>query len=227
MAPRRASPTPDLAARRASNEATATPPRSTASRSRSRAACAPASTSSSCSTRRSRRYGSERIARQYVNTPDRSTHVTGKAVDIGPTDAAYWLAQHGARYGLCQIYANEIWHFERVIEPGGTCPRSNCRTRAVRRSERDRSSRHNRRPSIERFAQGSVRKGPHKSLQGGERRDDGLGTHRALGRVPGTREAPEELRRTRDDLLPRRTTWPSSSSPATRPTSWASRSTKG
>ena len=67
-------------------------------------------------------YGSERIARQYVNTPDRSTHVTGKAVDIGPTDAAYWLAQHGARYGLCQIYANEIWHFERVIEPGGTCP---------------------------------------------------------------------------------------------------------
>ena len=67
-------------------------------------------------------YGSERIARRYVNTPDRSTHVTGKAVDIGPTDAAYWLAQHGARYGLCQIYANEIWHFERVIEPGGTCP---------------------------------------------------------------------------------------------------------
>lgn len=67
-------------------------------------------------------YGSERIARRYVNTPDRSTHVTGKAVDIGPTDAAYWLARHGARYGLCQIYANEIWHFERVIEPGGTCP---------------------------------------------------------------------------------------------------------
>ena len=67
-------------------------------------------------------YGSEAVARRYVNTPDRSTHVTGKAVDIGPTDAAYWLAQHGARYGLCQIYANEIWHYERVIEPGGTCP---------------------------------------------------------------------------------------------------------
>ena len=47
-------------------------------------------------------YGSERIARRYVNTPDRSTHVTGKAVDIGPTDAAYWLARHGARYGLCR-----------------------------------------------------------------------------------------------------------------------------
>ncbi|MDA0178912.1 M15 family metallopeptidase [Solirubrobacter phytolaccae] len=67
-------------------------------------------------------YGSEAVARQYVNTPERSTHVTGKAVDIGPTDAAYWMAQHGADYGLCQIYANEIWHYERVTEPGGTCP---------------------------------------------------------------------------------------------------------
>ena len=67
-------------------------------------------------------YGTERIARQYVNTPERSTHVTGKAVDIGPTDAAYWLDPARRPYGLCQIYANEIWHFERVIEPGGTCP---------------------------------------------------------------------------------------------------------
>ena len=67
-------------------------------------------------------YGSEAIARQYVNTPERSTHVQGLAVDVGPTDAAYWMAQHGADYGLCQIYANEIWHFERVIRPGGTCP---------------------------------------------------------------------------------------------------------
>ena len=47
---------------------------------------------------------------------------TGKAVDIGPTDAAYWIIQHGAEFGLCQIYANEVWHFERVIAPGGTCP---------------------------------------------------------------------------------------------------------
>ena len=67
-------------------------------------------------------YGSEAIARQYVNTPERSTHVQGLAVDVGPTDAAYWMAQHGADYGLCQIYANEIWHYERVVEPGGTCP---------------------------------------------------------------------------------------------------------
>ena len=57
-----------------------------------------------------------------MNTPERSTHVRGLAVDVGPTDAAYWLIQHGAEYGLCQIYANEIWHFERVVRPGGTCP---------------------------------------------------------------------------------------------------------
>jgi LAS superfamily LD-carboxypeptidase LdcB len=67
-------------------------------------------------------YGSEQVARRYVNTPERSTHVRGLAVDIGPTDAAYWMIQHGAEYGLCQIYANEVWHFERVVEPGGTCP---------------------------------------------------------------------------------------------------------
>jgi LAS superfamily LD-carboxypeptidase LdcB len=68
------------------------------------------------------RYGSERVARQFVNTPERSTHVRGLAVDVGPTDAAYWMIQHGAEFGLCQIYANEIWHFERVVRPGGTCP---------------------------------------------------------------------------------------------------------
>jgi hypothetical protein len=68
------------------------------------------------------RYGSREIARQYVNTPDRSTHVKGLAVDIGPTDAAYWMIQHGAEFGLCQIYANEVWHFERVTTPGGICP---------------------------------------------------------------------------------------------------------
>jgi D-alanyl-D-alanine carboxypeptidase len=57
-----------------------------------------------------------------VNTPELSAHVTGDAVDIGPTDADSWLSQHGADYGLCQIYANEMWHFELATEPGGTCP---------------------------------------------------------------------------------------------------------
>jgi D-alanyl-D-alanine carboxypeptidase len=68
------------------------------------------------------RYGSEQEARRYVSTPDASAHVTGDAVDIGPTDADDWLSQHGADYGLCQIFANEIWHFELATTPGGRCP---------------------------------------------------------------------------------------------------------
>jgi zinc D-Ala-D-Ala carboxypeptidase len=68
-------------------------------------------------------YGSEAEARRWVNTPEKSTHVTGKAVDIGPATAALWLRQHGQRYGLCQIYANELWHYELATEPGGSCPR--------------------------------------------------------------------------------------------------------
>lgn len=67
-------------------------------------------------------YGNEAEARRWVNTPEKSTHVTGKAVDIGPTAADLWLQQHGNRYGLCQIYANEMWHFELATEPGGICP---------------------------------------------------------------------------------------------------------
>lgn len=67
-------------------------------------------------------YGSAAEARKWVSTPETSSHVTGNAVDIGPTDAAYWLSRHGAEYGLCQTYANEIWHYELAIEPGGTCP---------------------------------------------------------------------------------------------------------
>ena len=68
------------------------------------------------------RYGSEEEARRYVSTPDTSAHVTGDAVDIGPTDAADWLIQHGSDYGLCQVFANEIWHFELATDPGGSCP---------------------------------------------------------------------------------------------------------
>ena len=68
-------------------------------------------------------YGSGAEARRWVNTPEKSTHVTGKAVDIGPTAAALWLRQHGNRYGLCQVYANEMWHYELATEPGGVCPR--------------------------------------------------------------------------------------------------------
>jgi len=68
------------------------------------------------------RYGDEDIAGQYVATPDKSRHVTGDAVDIVPLDAQLWLIEHGARYGICQTYANERWHFELATQPGGVCP---------------------------------------------------------------------------------------------------------
>lgn len=57
-------------------------------------------------------YGSEEQARRWVATPETSEHVTGDAVDLGPWSALDWLAQRGSRYGLCQIYANESWHYE-------------------------------------------------------------------------------------------------------------------
>lgn len=57
-------------------------------------------------------HGSEAAAARWVTTPDRSAHVRGQAVDIGPPAARTWLAEHGARYGLCRIYRNEPWHFE-------------------------------------------------------------------------------------------------------------------
>ena len=69
-------------------------------------------------------YGSEEEAARWVATPTTSAHVSGDAVDIGPVDAMAWLSQHGARYGLCQIYRNEPWHYE--LRPEATsrrCPR--------------------------------------------------------------------------------------------------------
>ncbi|MDT7654857.1 MAG: zinc D-Ala-D-Ala carboxypeptidase [Pseudonocardiales bacterium] len=58
------------------------------------------------------KYGSEKEAARWVATADTSPHVSGDAVDIGPTAAAAWLSKHGAEYGLCQIYRNEPWHYE-------------------------------------------------------------------------------------------------------------------
>ncbi len=67
-------------------------------------------------------YGSEDVARAYVATPELSSHVTGRAVDVGSLDAQLWLVEHGREWGLCQTYANERWHFEKATEPGGECP---------------------------------------------------------------------------------------------------------
>jgi zinc D-Ala-D-Ala carboxypeptidase len=58
------------------------------------------------------KYGSEAEATRWVATPNTSAHVSGAAVDIGPSDAAAWLSEYGAEYGLCQIYGNEPWHYE-------------------------------------------------------------------------------------------------------------------
>ncbi|WP_443167121.1 M15 family metallopeptidase [Nonomuraea sp. 10N515B] len=68
-------------------------------------------------------YGSEEEAARWVATADKSLHVSGDAVDIGPSDATAWLSKHGAEYGLCQIYRNEPWHYElrpEAIDDG--CP---------------------------------------------------------------------------------------------------------
>jgi hypothetical protein len=69
------------------------------------------------------KYGSAAEAARWVATPDTSAHVSGAAVDLGPSAATAWLSGHGARYGLCQIYSNEPWHYE--LRPDAThhgCP---------------------------------------------------------------------------------------------------------
>jgi hypothetical protein len=68
-------------------------------------------------------HGSRAEAARWVAAPEASAHVTGDAVDLGPADATSWLAEHGARYGLCRVYRNEPWHHElrpEAVERG--CP---------------------------------------------------------------------------------------------------------
>lgn len=70
------------------------------------------------------KYGSEKAATRWVARPGTSSHETGDAVDVGPADAAAWLSDHGAAYGLCQTYADEPWHYE--LRPDAVtdgCPR--------------------------------------------------------------------------------------------------------
>ena len=69
------------------------------------------------------KYGSKEEAARWVATPNTSAHVSGDAVDIEPSDATAWLSEHGAEYGLCQIYSNEPWHYELRPEAiGHRCP---------------------------------------------------------------------------------------------------------
>ncbi|MGB0963246.1 MAG: M15 family metallopeptidase, partial [Mycobacterium sp.] len=69
-----------------------------------------------------REYGSVEAAAEFIAPPGVSKHVTGQAIDIGPAEADRWLIANGSRFGLCQIYANEIWHFELVADAQGNCP---------------------------------------------------------------------------------------------------------
>jgi zinc D-Ala-D-Ala carboxypeptidase len=70
------------------------------------------------------KYGSAEAAARWVATAATSLHVKGEAVDIGRSSATAWLSEHGAEYGLCQVYRNEPWHYElrtSAIDRG--CPR--------------------------------------------------------------------------------------------------------
>jgi D-alanyl-D-alanine carboxypeptidase len=69
-------------------------------------------------------FGDWITAATTLRVQDRTAHVSGDAIDIGPFVAAAWLSEHGAHYGLCQIYRNESWHYE--LRPEATsrgCPR--------------------------------------------------------------------------------------------------------
>ncbi|HEY8527091.1 MAG TPA: M15 family metallopeptidase, partial [Acidimicrobiales bacterium] len=57
-------------------------------------------------------HGSAQEAARWVATAETSAHVAGDAVDIGPPEAADWLADEGDDHGLCPVYDNEPWHFE-------------------------------------------------------------------------------------------------------------------
>jgi len=42
---------------------------------------------------------------------------------MGPARGVAWLRENGVRFGLCQRYANEPWHFERLAGARGSdCP---------------------------------------------------------------------------------------------------------
>ncbi|MDR6573340.1 hypothetical protein J2X60_001986 [Curtobacterium sp. 320] len=67
-------------------------------------------------------HGSLAEARRWVNTPQRSTHVVGRAVDLGAIDDVVWMQENGREFGLCQTYENESWHYELSTTTGGECP---------------------------------------------------------------------------------------------------------
>lgn len=67
-------------------------------------------------------YGSTQEAHRWVLPPETSAHVAGLAIDVGATEGAYWLTEHGAEFGLCRTYVNEVWHFEPLAAGATDCP---------------------------------------------------------------------------------------------------------
>lgn len=66
-------------------------------------------------------YGSVEEAHRWVLPPEKSAHVAGLAIDVGPMDGALWLGERAADLGLCRTYDNEWWHFE-PMPADGVCP---------------------------------------------------------------------------------------------------------
>jgi len=68
--------------------------------------------------------GSFEEANRWVFTPEKTMHVQGLAIDVGDGPAADWLADRGARFGLCRTLDWEWWHFEwrERWERSGECP---------------------------------------------------------------------------------------------------------
>lgn len=70
-----------------------------------------------------REYG-EQTADELVLPPDKSSHVTGFALDVQPASAYQWLQATAGALGFCRIYDNEAWHFEyRAAYQVGGCPK--------------------------------------------------------------------------------------------------------
>ena len=66
-------------------------------------------------------YGSAQEAHRWVLPPEKSAHVAGLAVDVGPMEGALWLGERAEDFGLCRTYDNEWWHFEPMPADAG-CP---------------------------------------------------------------------------------------------------------
>ena len=81
------------------------------------------------------RFGSAEAAHRWVLPPERSAHVAGLAIDVGPAAGARWLEERGSAYGLCRVYLNEPWHFEPLVAARHIHARSCSRTPARRRTE--------------------------------------------------------------------------------------------